>query len=98
VQAGGAAGHDLLILESGVLQVGQGVGATTLTAPACFGEVALAGEPMSWPAITAVEDSRVSFLRAWIFQALCREHPEIGLELCRLLARRLRAAEDAPPG
>jgi CRP-like cAMP-binding protein len=92
VQAGGNGGQDLLILEAGVLMVGEGDGARTLTAPACFGEVAVAGEPMPWPRITAVEDARVSLLRATIFQELCREHPEMALELCRLLARRLREA------
>jgi HEAT repeat protein len=92
VQAGDSGGQDLLILEAGVLMVGQGDGARTLTAPACFGEVAVAGEPMRWPRITAVEDARVSLLRATIFQELCREHPEMALELCRLLARRLREA------
>ena len=92
VQAGGADGQDLLILEAGALMVGQGDGARTLAAPACFGEVAVAGEPMRWPRITAVENARVSLLRATIFQELCREHPEMALELCRLLARRLREA------
>jgi hypothetical protein len=90
VQAGGTGGQDLLILEAGALMIGQGEGARTLTAPACLGEVAVAGEPMSWPRIAAVEDARVSLLRATIFQELCREHPDMALELCRLLARRLR--------
>jgi CRP-like cAMP-binding protein len=92
VPAGAAGGQDLLILEAGVLTVGEGEGARTLAAPACLGEVAVAGEPMAWPMITAVEDARVSLLRATIFQELCREHPEMALELCRLLARRLREA------
>ena len=90
VQAGGTGGQDLLILEAGALMIGQGEDARTLTAPACFGEVAVAGDPMPWPRIAAVEDARVSLLRATIFQELCREHPDMALELCRLLARRLR--------
>lgn len=94
---GGAGGQDLLILEAGVLMIGDGEGATTLTAPACFGEVAVAGEPMPWPRITAVEDARVSLLRATVFQELCREHPEMALELCRLLARRLSGSGAADP-
>ena len=97
VLAGGTNGQDLLILEAGALMVGRGDGASTLAAPACFGEIAVAGEPMSWPKITAVEDSRVSLLRATIFEELCREHPEMALELCRLLARRLRQAGAADP-
>jgi CRP-like cAMP-binding protein len=50
---------------------------------------------MSWPRITAVEDSRVSLLRATTFHELSSEHPEMALELCRLLARRLREAKAA---
>jgi CRP-like cAMP-binding protein len=97
VITGGAGRQDLLILEAGVLMIGDGEGATTLTAPACFGEVAVAGEPMPWPRITAVEDARVSLLRATVFQELCREHPEMALELCRLLARRLSGSGAADP-
>jgi hypothetical protein len=93
VIADGTGGQDLLILETGVLEIGHGDAATMLSAPACFGEVAVAGEPMSWPRITAVEDSRVSLLRATTFHELSSEHPEMALELCRLLARRLREAE-----
>lgn len=64
-----------------------------------FGEVALAGEPLLWllMRITTVEDLRVSFLRAAIFQELCCEYPELAMELCRLLARRLREAGEAVP-
>jgi CRP/FNR family transcriptional regulator len=90
--------QDLLILEAGALTIAQRDGDHTLAAPACFGEVALCGERMAWPTITALEDARVSFLRAAIFEELCREHPEIAIELCRLLARRLRAADEAPAG
>jgi hypothetical protein len=87
--------QDLLILEAGTLSIENGETARTLAAPACIGEMALAGEPMDWPRITALEDARVSFLRAAVFEELCREHPEIALELCRLLARRLREAGEA---
>lgn len=95
VIAGGIGWQDLLILEAGALSIAQRRDAWTLTAPACFGELALAGERVPWPTITAIEDSRVSFLRATIFEELCREHPEIAIELCRLLARRLREAGEA---
>jgi HEAT repeat protein len=83
--------QDLLVLEAGALTLAHRDGDQTLAAPGCFGEVALCGERMPWPRITALENSRVSFLRAAIFEELCREHPEIAIELCRLLARRLRA-------
>jgi hypothetical protein len=95
VIAGGTGWQDLLVLETGALAIGHGDGAGSLEAPGCFGEVALVGERIAWPRITALEDSRVSFLRATIFQDLCREHPELAIELSRLLARRLREACEA---
>jgi CRP-like cAMP-binding protein len=98
VMTDGAGGQALLVLESGVLAIGHEDGVSTLAAPACIGEVAIAGEPIDWPSITAVEDARVSLLRATVFEELCREHPDVALELCRLLARRVRAAEAADHG
>ena len=98
VVADGARRQDLLILEAGALTIGDRDGGHVLAAPACFGEVALSGERMSWPRITALEEARVSFLRATIFEELCREHPEIAIELCRLLARRLQGTGDASSG
>ena len=95
VVADGAVLQDLMILEAGALSI-DSEGTPTLTAPACFGEAALVGERMPWPRITASADARVSFLRAAIFEELCREHPEMAIELCRLLARRLRAAGVSP--
>lgn len=96
VITGGSGRQDLLILEAGALSIEYREGVQTLAAPACVGEIALAGERMLWPRITALEDARVSFLRAAIFEELCREHPEMALELCRLLARRLHQANAAP--
>lgn len=98
VIAEGDSRQDLLILEAGRLSIGDRERARTLAAPACFGEAALAGELASWPKITALEDARVSFLHAAIFEELCHEHPEIAIELCRLLARRLREAGEARAG
>ena len=98
VVADGARRQDLLILEAGALTIGDRDGGHVLAAPACFGEVALSGERMSWPRITALEEARVAFLRATIFEELCREHPEIAIELCRLLARRLQGTGDASSG
>lgn len=89
--------QELLILESGLLSVEHGGGASTLAAPACLGEAALVGEPMPWPRITAVEDSRIWFLHAALFQDLCHEHPEMAIELCKLLARRMREANGSMP-
>jgi hypothetical protein len=97
VTADSAGQQDLLILGAGVLSIGNPEGATRLPAPACFGEAALVEERMPWPRITAVEDSRVWFLRATIFQELCHEHPVMALELCKLLARRVREASETMP-
>jgi CRP-like cAMP-binding protein len=95
VVAGGAGWRDLLILETGALSIAQADGAGSLAAPACFGEIAFADERVPWPRITALENSRVSFLRATVFEELCREHPELPNALSRLLARRLREAGEA---
>ena len=97
VIAGAAGGQDLLILEAGVLAVEHAGSTTTLAAPACFGEAALVGERIAWPKITAVEDCRIWFLRPALFQELCHEHPEMALELCKLLARRVREAGEQLP-
>jgi CRP/FNR family cyclic AMP-dependent transcriptional regulator len=95
VIAGVAGRQEVLILETGALSIGPAEAAGRLAAPACFGEVALAGEPMAWPRIVALEDSEVSVLRAGAFQELCQEYPELAVELSRLLARRLREAGEA---
>jgi CRP-like cAMP-binding protein len=97
VVAAGPGWQDLLIVEAGALAISQADGAGSLVAPACFGEIAFADERVAWPRITAREDSRVSFLRATVFEELCREHPELAIELSRMLARRLREAGRAGP-
>ena len=99
VIAAAAGRQELLILETGLLSVEHAGGASTLAAPACLGEAALVGEPRPWPKLIALEDCRIWFLRAALFQELCQAHPEIAIELCRLLARRVREANGGvPPG
>lgn len=94
VTADSAGQQDLLILGAGMLSIGHPEDATRLPAPACFGEAALVGERVPWPRITAVEDSHVWFLHAMTFQELCHEHPELAIELCKLLARRVGEAAE----
>ena len=58
----------------------------------------LIGEVVPTGPIVAIEPCRVLLLHAIVLQDLSRDHPEILLELCRSLARRVRAAEAAEPG
>ena len=88
----GSARRDLLVLESGRLSIDG----APMSAPGCFGEVTLAGETISWPQITALEDSRAGFLAAILFEELQRDHPELLVQLCRHLGHRLRALETRP--
>jgi CRP-like cAMP-binding protein len=97
VRAEAAGQQDLLVLETGVLAVEGPGGTALLRAPACLGEAALVGEPAPWPRITAAEDARIWFLRAALFQELCHDHPEMAIELCKLLARRVREANGSAP-
>jgi CRP/FNR family transcriptional regulator, dissimilatory nitrate respiration regulator len=64
-----------------------------------FGEVALLDESGKRSAtITAVEPVRVFGLTAWQFTPLLEQHPGIAIKLARLLARRLREAEERAAG
>jgi len=85
------------ILESGLIEITRPAGRERLRAPALFGELALIGEPLRLRRAVALEDSALLYLHRIVFDDLSREHPEIVTELCRLLARRLRAAEDLAP-
>ncbi|MDX1540170.1 MAG: hypothetical protein R3349_02075, partial [Geminicoccaceae bacterium] len=89
VMPAGAERRGLLILESGRLSVDR----VEWVAPACFGELALAGEAIVWPRVVALEDARGGFLDGLRFDELRQEHPELVIELCRHLARRLRHLE-----
>ena len=93
-----AAHQDWLgIVESGsVLLVGRH-GGERVGAPGTFGELALVDELPPYPRVVAAEEVALLRLHRVIFEDLCRDHPEIVLELCRLLARRLRAAHGGSP-
>ena len=74
-------------------------GAERLEAPACFGEVVLLAEPPLFQRVVAIADSTVLRLHRVIFHDLIQDHPDLGMELAKLLARRLRRLLEPPrPG
>ena len=86
------------ILEVGTVSLSRGGIAELIKAPACLNELVLIGEVGPSGPIVALEACRVLLLHAVVLQDLSRDYPEILLELCRSLARRIRAAEVAAPG
>jgi hypothetical protein len=81
------------IIEAGAVSIDRGGSIETLVAPACFNELVVIGEATSGGRIVALEPCRILLLHAVVLQDLSRDHPEILAEVCRDLARRLRAAE-----
>ena len=92
----GAAQDHLGILERGAVEVVGRSASERLEAPACFGEVVLLGEPPLFQRVVAIEDSTVLRLHRVIFRDLIEDHPELGMELAKLLARRLRRLHERP--
>jgi CRP/FNR family cyclic AMP-dependent transcriptional regulator len=67
----------------------------TLTPGASFGEVALLDDGGRRTATVIAESPlRVYGLTAWQFTPLLEQHPTIALKIARILARRLREAEE----
>ncbi len=64
-----------------------------LQAPAWFGELVLADELAPSPGVVAASDCTLLRLHRLVFQDLSRDYPDMLVELCKLLARRLREAE-----
>lgn len=93
IRPGGGRIDHVYILETGRVRVVAGEMATTLRAPAHFGEIALVGELVRCERIDALEPSRLLRLQRIVFDDLARDHPEIVMELCKLLAKRLRQAD-----
>jgi HEAT repeat protein len=99
VEAGARSDHFCIVASGAVDVVGAHGGAERLVAPACFGELVLADERPASSRVVAVENCVLLRLHRIVFHDLSREHPEILVELCRLLARRLRRIQDqASPG
>ncbi|HET6521907.1 MAG TPA: cyclic nucleotide-binding domain-containing protein, partial [Geminicoccaceae bacterium] len=95
-EAGSRSDH-FCIVESGAVEVfGDGRAAPSperLVAPAWFGELVLVDEVPRSPRVVAAEDCALLRLHRIVFHDLSRDHPEVLLELCRLLARRLRQVQ-----
>jgi CRP-like cAMP-binding protein len=88
----GAAQDHLGILERGAVELINSDGSERLEAPACFAEAVLVGELPLFQRVVAIEDSTVLRLHRVVFQ----NHPEMSMELAKLLARRLRRLHETP--
>ncbi len=64
-----------------------------LVGPAHFGELVLADEHVRSPKVVAAADCTLLRLHRIVFHDLSRDYPDMLMELCKLLARRLRRAE-----
>lgn len=83
------------ILEAGAVSIERCGSIEPLAAPACFNELVLIGEDRPDGRIVALEPCCILRLHAVVLQDLARDYPDILLELCRNLVRRVRAAEGA---
>ncbi len=68
-------------------------GVKHLIAPAHFGELVLADEHLRSPKVMAVGECTLLYLHRTVFHDLSRNYPDMLVELCKLLTRRLRRAE-----
>ena len=82
-----------MIVERGAVELEDAAGAERLRAPAYFGELVLADEPVRARRVAAAEDCSLLRLHRIAFHDLSRDHPEMLMELCKLLARRIRRLE-----
>jgi HEAT repeat protein len=87
------------IVESGAVDLfGPGGAAERLSAPAYFGELILADDRVRAPRVVAAGDCVLLRLHRIVFRDLSRDYPDMLMELCKLLARRLRHQEGGAPG
>jgi hypothetical protein len=78
------------IVESGAVDLfAHGRAAERLIAPAYFGELILVDDRVRSPRVVAACDCVLLRLHRIVFQDLSREYPDMLMELCKLLARRL---------
>ena len=80
----------LLHAESGAVNLfANGRAAERLIGPAYFGELILVDDRVRSPRVVAACDCVLLRLHRIVFQDLSREYPDMLMELCKLLARRL---------
>ncbi|MBW4535348.1 MAG: cyclic nucleotide-binding domain-containing protein [Pleurocapsa minor HA4230-MV1] len=91
----GSWGGHLYIIAAGKIQIikeldGEQQVIKQLTTGQYFGEIALFDEALRWDGAIALEDSTLLCLEKKRFISLISQRPQIILELCRFLSRRLR--------
>jgi CRP-like cAMP-binding protein len=92
----GARWDHLAIVARGAVELHDGGGgAERLRAPAYFGELVLVDEAVRAPRVAAAEDCSLLRLHRIAFHDLSHDYPEMLMELCKLLARRIRRVEAA---
>jgi CRP-like cAMP-binding protein len=95
---GNAPWEHFSIVESGAVDLLNGSGpAEHLRAPAHFGELVLADEAVRSPHVVAAEDCSLLRLHRIVFRDLSRDHPEVLMELCKLLAHQIRRGQAPAP-
>jgi CRP-like cAMP-binding protein len=86
------------IVESGAVDLFAPDGAAEhLIAPAYFGELILADDRVPSPRAVAAGDCVLLRLHRIVFRDLSWDHPDMLMELCKLLARRLHHEEGEMP-
>ena len=95
LEAGMRSEHFCIVASGAVDLFAHGRAAERLLAPAYFGELVLADERVRSPRVVAAADCVLLRLHRIVFQDLSRDDPDMLMELCKLLARRLseQAAE-----
>ena len=95
LEAGMRSEHFCIVASGAVDLFAHGRAAERLIAPAYFGELVLADERVRSPRVVAAADCVLLRLHRIVFQDLSRDDPDMLMELCKLLARRLseQAAE-----
>lgn len=94
----GSWGGHLYIIAQGKVQIvkeldGEQQEIKQLTTGQYFGEIALFDEALRWDGAIALEDSTLLSLEKKRFISLISQRPQIILELCRFLSRRLRETD-----
>jgi CRP/FNR family transcriptional regulator, cyclic AMP receptor protein len=92
----GEGGVGFFVIAEGTARVeSRGRRLTTLVPGASFGEVALLDEGGRRTASVVAESPlRVFGITAWQFTPLLEQHPSLAVKVAKMLARRLREAED----